>query len=207
MGSTTRYFTRTASSNRSTKDARSSQKASWAHGAPFFDHSLTVSMLTMIKQSRGTIEAYHYQQLRHRKKIVRLNTIVPAVETLSNPRYVNVEELFDTPRRSVKIHDCRVVVGADMYLVTGYWYRYCDINRSVKTSTGLTWRGELTVIKTGRFIPYLKRVSRPYQADIAAAKYVSCSHLSAPLYVDSTSSPGLFASTSCFRAPGNASRP
>ncbi|KAF9783284.1 hypothetical protein BJ322DRAFT_1021990 [Thelephora terrestris] len=122
--------------------------------------------------SRGTIEAYHYQQLRHRKKIVRLNTIVPAVETLSNPRYVNVEELFDTPRRSVKIHDCRVVVGADMYLVTGYWYRYCDINRSVKTSTGLTWRGELTVIKTGRFIPYLKRVSRPYQADIAAAKFI-----------------------------------
>lgn len=81
-----------------------------------------------------------------------------------------MEERLDTPRRSVRIHDCRVVIGADMYLVTGYWYRYGGINRSVKTATGLTWRGELVVVKAGRYVPYLKRVSRPHQADLAAAK-------------------------------------
>ncbi|KAF9643349.1 hypothetical protein BDM02DRAFT_3132487 [Thelephora ganbajun] len=124
------------------------------------------------RTTRGTVEAYHFQSLRHRKKVIWLNTLVPDDETLSNPRYVDVEDRLDIPHRSVKVHDCRVVIGADMYLVTGYWYRYSSINRSVKTATGLTWRGELIIIKAGRFIPYLKRVNRPHQADIAAMKFI-----------------------------------
>lgn len=134
-------------------------------------------MALTAKKTRGAIEAYHFQSLRHRKKVVRLNTLVPNDETLSNPRYVNVEEHFDFPRRSAKVHDCRVVIGTDMYLVTGYWYRHSSINRSVKTATGLTWRGELVVIKAGRFVPYLKRINRPHQADIAAMKCVSRTYL------------------------------
>jgi hypothetical protein len=127
----------------------------------------------MTKKTRGTIEAYHYQPLRLCKRVVQLNTLVPGRETFSNPRYVNVEERFDTPRRNIKIHDCRVVIGRDMYLVTGCWYKHSGINRSVKTATGLSWRGELIVARAGSYIPYLKRVSRPRGADIAAAKYVS----------------------------------
>lgn len=124
------------------------------------------------EKSRATIEGYHFQFLRHRKAVVRLNTFIPDNETLSNPRFVDVEERFDLPRRSAKVHDCRVMIGVDMYLVTGYWYRYSAINRSVKTATGLTWRGELIVVKAGRSIPYLKRVGRSHQADVAAMKYV-----------------------------------
>ena len=59
-----------------------------------------------------------------------------------------------------------------MYLVTGYWDRYRDVNRSVKAATGFTWRGELIVVKAGCTIPYLKRIRRSRQADIAASKYV-----------------------------------
>lgn len=132
-------------------------------------------------KTRGTINAYHFQPLRHQKKVIRLNTLVPDDETLSNPRYINVEEHFNIPRRSVKVHDCRVVVGEDVYLVTGYWYRYADTNRSVKTATGLTWKGELVVVKAGRFIPYLKRVDRPLQADVAATKYASLANLPRPV--------------------------
>lgn len=131
--------------------------------------SLTVSTLTAQK-SRGTIEAYHYQHMRYCKKVILLDTLVPHAEMFSNPRYIDVEGRFNAPHRPVKVHDCYVVVGADMYLVTGYWYRHCGINRSIRTATGLTWRGELIIIKAGSYVPYLKRVSRPYKADIAAAK-------------------------------------
>jgi len=134
---------------------------------------LTVSTLTT-KKTRDTISGYHFQPLRHQKKVVQLSTLVPDDETLTNPRYIDVEEHFNIPRRTVKVHDCRIIVGEDMYLVSGYWYRYGGINRSVKAATGLTWRGELVVVKAGRMIPYLRRVNRPHQAEIAAKKYVSC---------------------------------
>lgn len=157
------------------------------------------------KKSRGTIEAYHYQPLRDRKKVVRLNTLVPDNETLSNPRYVKVEEHFNIPRPSAKVHDCRVVVNEDMYFVTGYWDRYGDVNRSIKTATGLTWRGELMIVKAGRQVPYLKRVGGPFNADIAAVKYV-LSVILASFHTDQKSFPGLSSSISCIRASGGASR-
>jgi len=108
-----------------------------------FDTSLTISTLTT-KRSRGTVEAYHFQSLRHRKKVIRLNTLVPDDETFSNPRYVDVEERFDIPRRSAKVHDCRVMIGADIYLVTGYWYRQSAINRAdpSQTSAGGHWAND-----------------------------------------------------------------
>ena len=139
--------------------------------------SFTDRPITDNKNAKGTVEAYHFQPLLYRKKTVHLNTLVPDDETSLNPRYVNVEEQLDIPCRSVKVHDCRVVLGADMYLVTGYWYEYSDVNRSVKTATGLTWRGELVIVRAGRTIPYLRRVSRPYQADIATKK---CVHFPPP---------------------------
>ena len=131
---------------------------------------LSSLMSLTTKKSTGTLEAYHYQPLRHHKKIVQLNTLVPDNESLSNPCYIKVEEHFNIPRRSVKVHDCRVMVDGDMYLVSGFWDRYSDVNRSVKTATGLTWKGELMIVKAGRCVPYLKRVKHPFKADIAAIK-------------------------------------
>lgn len=79
------------------------------------------------QKSGGTIEGYHYQSPHNRKKFIRLNTPVPDPETFSNPLYINIEERFEAPRPSVKIHDCCVAVGPDMYLVTGCWYKYSDV--------------------------------------------------------------------------------
>jgi hypothetical protein len=110
-----------------------------------------------------------------------LEALVPDGETLSNPRYIDVEECFNIPRRSIKVHDCLIAIGANMYLVTGYWYRYSDVNRSVKTATGLTWKGEIVVTNAGRSIPYLKRVKHTRQADIAMSKYVVLRSLAHPI--------------------------
>ncbi|KAF9643982.1 hypothetical protein BDM02DRAFT_3191012 [Thelephora ganbajun] len=123
------------------------------------------------RTTRSTVEAYHFQPLRNRKKVVRLNALVPDNETASNPRYVDVEERLNIPCH-VKVHDCRVVIGADMYLVTGYWYRHSDINQSIMATTGLTWRGELIVIRAGRYIPYLKRVNCSRLADVAVMRFI-----------------------------------
>jgi hypothetical protein len=101
-----------------------------------------------------------------------LNTLVPDDECFSNPRYIAVEECFNIPRPSVQIHDCRVMVGVDMYLVTGYWDRYGFKNRSIKAAIGVVWKGEITVVKAGRYIPYQKRVSRPREANLAVKKCV-----------------------------------
>jgi hypothetical protein len=83
---------------------------------------------------------------------------VPTNETLSNPRYIAVEEKFTRTRTSLTVHDCRVVSGKDMYLVTTYWDQKAVANRSVFTATGEIWRGEIAVTCFGRYIPYHKRV-------------------------------------------------
>lgn len=83
---------------------------------------------------------------------------MPINETLSNPRYIAVEEKFTRTHTSLAIHDCRVVFGKDMYLVTAYWDPKAVANRSVFTTTGEVWRGEIVVTCPGRYIPYNKRV-------------------------------------------------
>jgi hypothetical protein len=133
---------------------------------------LIIATLTKEK-SRDFIEAYHFQPFRSRRQIVRLNTLVPDDEGFSNPRYIAVEEQFNIPRPSTQVHDCRVMVGSDMYLVTGYWDRYGYENRSIKATIGLVWKGEITVVKAGRYIPYQKKVNhRPREANLAVEKYV-----------------------------------
>ena len=136
-----------------------------------------------------------------------MEALVPDGETLSNPRYVDVEGSFNIPRRSIKVHDCRIVIGANMYLVTGYWYRYSDVNRSVRTATGLTWRGEIVVINAGRSIPYLKRVKHTRQADIAMSKYVMLRPLAHPIGCSLESPPDSFSSLNSARASRNVFRP
>ena len=133
---------------------------------------MTIIIFTREK-SRDFIEGYHFHPLRSRRQIVQLNASVPDNESFSNQRYIAVEEQFDIPRSSTQVHDCRVMVGSDMYLVTGYWDRYGYENRSIKAATGLVWKGEIMVVKAGRYIPYQKKVNhRPREANLAVEKCV-----------------------------------
>lgn len=92
---------------------------------------------------------------------------VPANESLSNPRYVAVEEKFTRTRTSLAVHDCRVTIGKDMYLVTGYWDKGAVANRSVFAATGEVWRGEVIVTCAGRYIPFKKRARNGLAAESA----------------------------------------
>lgn len=125
----------------------------------------------MKEKSPDFIEGYHFHPLRSRRQIVRLNTLVPDDESFSNQRYIAVEERFDISRPSIQVHDCRVMVGSDIYLVTAYWDRYGHENHSVKATIGLVWKGEIMVVKAGRYAPYQKKVGhRPRKANLAVEK-------------------------------------
>lgn len=113
-------------------------------------------------------EGYHFQPLRSSKKIVKILARVPGNESLTSPRYLAVEYNFKRTRTSLAIHDCRVAIGKDMYLVTGYWDPKSVVNRSVFTGTGEIWKGEIIVTCLGRYIPYNKRVKNGPRAAIAA---------------------------------------
>ncbi|KAF9793102.1 hypothetical protein BJ322DRAFT_1016706 [Thelephora terrestris] len=64
--------------------------------------------------SRGFNEGYYFHPSRSNKKIVKFTARVPTNETLSNPRYIAVEEKFTRTRTSLAVHDCQVVSGKDM---------------------------------------------------------------------------------------------
>jgi hypothetical protein len=113
-------------------------------------------------------EGYHFQPSRSTKKTVKILARVPGNESLSNPRYLAVEYNFRRSRTSLAIHDCRIAIGKDMYLVTAYWDPKSVLNRSVFTGTGEIWKGEIVVTCPGRYIPYNKRVKNGPTATIAA---------------------------------------
>ncbi|KAF9781590.1 hypothetical protein BJ322DRAFT_1111515 [Thelephora terrestris] len=117
-------------------------------------------------------EGYHFHPSRSNKKIIKITARVPTNETLSNPRYIAVEEKFTRTRTSLAIHDCRVVFGKDMYLVTAYWDQKAVANRSVFTTTGEVWRGEIVVTCPGRYIPYNKRVKNGPAVNTAVKVFV-----------------------------------
>lgn len=118
-------------------------------------------------QSLGFTEGYHFHPSRSNKKIMKLTARIPDNESLSNPRYIAVEEKFTRTRTSLAVHDCRVTVGKDMYVVTGYWDDRAVANRSVFYTTGQVWRGEIMVICAGRYIPYKKRAKNGPAANTA----------------------------------------
>jgi hypothetical protein len=93
---------------------------------------------------------------------------VPTNESLSNPWYTTVEEKFTRTHTSLAVHDCRITVGKDIYLVTGYWDDRAVASRSVFAAMGQVWRGEVAVICAGRYIPYKKRVKNGPAAETAA---------------------------------------
>jgi hypothetical protein len=93
---------------------------------------------------------------------VSFTSIVPQNETFQNPRYINVEQKFSKKVKPSRIHDCTVVVGHDVFLVSAYWEAESSPNRAVEAvCSGLEWRGEIAVVQAGRFVTFYKRVKTP----------------------------------------------
>lgn len=89
-------------------------------------------------------------------------SIVPQDESFDNPRYIKVEQKFSKKIGPSRIHDCTVVVGHDVFLVSAYWEAGDGPNRAVEAACpGLEWRGEIAVVQAGRFVTFYKRMKNP----------------------------------------------
>lgn len=123
-------------------------------------------------KTRTFIEGYHFGPLWSRRKVVRFNADVPVNETPTNIRYVDIKSKFGRTGTSLRVHESRVHIGEDMFLVSGYWDPKADVNRSVFSAMRIIWRGEISVIRAGRYIPYHKRMKDGRKADLAVKRYV-----------------------------------
>ena len=124
-------------------------------------------------KTRTFIEGYHFGKLWSRRKVVRFITDIPINESSSNLRYVDMKSNYSRTSTSRSVHESRVHVGQDMFLVSGYWDPKADVNRSLFSFMKIIWRGELSVVRAGRFVPYCKRMKHGQKADLAVKRYVT----------------------------------
>ena len=110
---------------------------------------------------------------------------------------------YSRTNTSRSVHESRVFVGQDMFLVSGYWDSKADINRSVFSVMRIIWRGELSVVCAGRYVPYHKRMKGGHKADIAVKRYVVISFI--PLVSILRHQIGLQRSSSTAELSGNLS--
>lgn len=100
-------------------------------------------------------------------------SIVPQDEGFENPRYVKVEKKFSNKVNQNRIHDCTVVVGRDVFLVSAYWEGKDNPNTAVEAACpGLEWRGEIAIVQAGRFVTFYKDVKSFSVASKAVCKLV-----------------------------------
>ena len=99
--------------------------------------------------------------------------MIPRKESYKNPQYLKIEEAFAKTVDPQEIHDCRVSVGKDRFLVTAYWNGTEAPNAAVKkASGGLDWRGEIAVVQTGQVVVFYKQICHTSAVKKVLAKYV-----------------------------------
>ena len=126
---------------------------------------------THTKKTRSFIEGYHFGPLWARPRIVRFNVDTPFNESPSNLHYVDMKSRYSRTATSLSIHESRVHIGRDMFLISGYWDPKADVNWSVLAIMKIIWRGELSVVHAGRYVPYYKRMKDGRKADLAVKRY------------------------------------
>ncbi|KAF9647793.1 hypothetical protein BDM02DRAFT_3270000 [Thelephora ganbajun] len=133
-------------------------------------------MPSVQRQPRGPVtrtftEGYHFGPLWSRRKVVRFNTDIPFNESHANIRYVDMKSKYSRTGTSLSVHESHVHIGQDMFLVSGYWDPKADVSRSIFAVTRVIWRGEISVIRAGRYIPYCKRMKDGKKADLAVKRF------------------------------------
>jgi hypothetical protein len=98
---------------------------------------------------------------------------VPTNESPINSRFVDMKSKYNRTMSSLSVHESRVYIGADMFLVSGYWDPKADTNRSIFAIARIIWKGEISVVRAGKFIPYSKRMKDGRKADVAVKRYAS----------------------------------
>jgi hypothetical protein len=102
---------------------------------------------------------------------VAFASVVPQDEGFENPRYVKVEQSFSKKVKASRIHDCIVVVGRDIFLLSAYWEENDKPNTAVQAACpGLEWCGEIGIVQAGRFVTFYKDVKNLSVASKAVSK-------------------------------------
>lgn len=118
------------------------------------------------------MEGYIFSSKRHRRFPVVFGTVVPVAETFENPRYIRIEDRFSHPIPGNDIHDCKVVVDKNIFLITAYWKEDDHRNMAVESAgKGLRWKGEIAVVQVGRLTPFYKRPKNPSSVNKAVARF------------------------------------
>ncbi|KAF9790772.1 hypothetical protein BJ322DRAFT_1104420 [Thelephora terrestris] len=133
----------------------------------------------------GTTEGYIFRSQRHRRLPIHFKTIVPLAETFENPRYIRIKDEFSQPIAGNEIHDCKVIVDKNVFLITAYWKEDGQRNMAVESvGKGLRWKGEIAVVQVGKFTPFYKHPKNPSSVNKAIARFVTeftfCTALSKP---------------------------
>ena len=124
-------------------------------------------------KTAGKTRGYIFSSQRSRRHPIEFKTIVPVAESFENPRYIRIEDRFSQPTTGNEIHDCKVVVDKDVFLITAYWKEDSHRNRAVEAAgKGLRWRGEIAVVQVGRLTPFYKHPKSPSSVNKAVARFV-----------------------------------
>ena len=82
-----------------------------------------------------------------------------------------MEEVFSIAPSPRDVHDCRVVVGRDVFLIVAHWLPNAIHNLALKTACGgLEWKGELSIVQIGKFVPFYKRFKTPSAVNTAVSR-------------------------------------
>jgi len=69
------------------------------------------------------------------------------------------------------VHDCRVIVGRDVFLIVAHWLPDAIPNLALKAACGgLEWKGELSIVQIGRYVPFYKRFKTPSAVNTAISR-------------------------------------
>lgn len=119
----------------------------------------------------GVVGGFIFRSLRPRPVRVSFHSIVPREEGFENPRYVKFEQKFSKKINQSRIHECTVVVGRGVFLVSAYWEDKDNPNSAVEVACpGLEWRGEIAVVQAGRFVTFYKDIKNLSVARKAVSK-------------------------------------
>lgn len=113
-----------------------------------FDSDLTLSIT---KPKSINIKGLYFAQTDKRFVKVDIATVIPACETVNNPRFPAVEHILGT---AAVTHECSVTVLDQQqrrrkFTVFFKYNKRGDVNGALKEMSGMVWKGEIIVMKQG----------------------------------------------------------
>ena len=150
----------------------SREVTAWSQGTPKIDPlSRPSSYRTKVF---GLAHGYLFPSRKPRRIPIKFTTVAPLVKNNLHRRLehcVNMEDTFSTIPPPGEVHDCRVVVGCDIFLIVAHWSPNATPNLALKTTCGgLEWKGELSIVQIGKYVPFYRCFKTPSAVNAAVSR-------------------------------------